>query len=63
MATPSKKNQKDKKPKDHITFRPRKINLWMIEKLEELAKEENRNPNNYVETVLLDHIRQKEQTG
>ena len=36
-----------------ITFRPSRENSEMLNKLSELAKQDNRSLNNYIETILL----------
>jgi hypothetical protein len=36
-----------------ITFRPSKENSEMLNQLSELAKQDNRRLNNYIETILL----------
>ena len=36
-----------------VTFRPSKENIEMLNKLSELAKQDNRSLNNYIETILL----------
>ena len=36
-----------------VTFRPSKENSEMLNKLSELAKQDNRSLNNYIETILL----------
>ncbi len=36
-----------------ITFRPSKENSEMLNQLSELAKQDNRSLNNYIETILL----------
>lgn len=40
-------------PKETLTFRPSKENDNLLARLSELAKEENRSLNNYIETILL----------
>ena len=42
--------------KETYTF---KFDADLIEKLKKLAAKENRSFNNYVETVLLDHVKKK----
>ena len=39
-----------------ITFRPTNANSNLVKDLAELAKKDNRNLNNYIETVLLAHV-------
>lgn len=46
--------------KETITFRPSKANKDLLEKLSKLAKKENRNLNNFIETILLNYISIKE---
>lgn len=41
------------------SFRPSKRNKRLIEDLEKLAIKENRMLNNYIETVLLAHVKAK----
>ena len=53
---------KDKKMTDTLT-RSFRLKVELIEKLEKFAKEENRTLNNYVETVLLNHIKTREQSN
>lgn len=36
-----------------VTFRPSKENSEMLNQLSELAKQDNRSLNNYIETILL----------
>jgi hypothetical protein len=40
-----------------LTFRPSKENKALLAQLAKLAKQDNRNLNNYIETILLAHIR------
>lgn len=40
-----------------ITFRPSKKNAALIAQLTELANKQNRNLNNYIETVLIGHVK------
>jgi hypothetical protein len=39
-----------------LTFRPSKENKTLLAKLAKLAKQDNRNLNNYIETILINHI-------
>ena len=39
-----------------LTFRPSKENKTILAQLAKLAKQDNRNLNNYIETILLAHI-------
>jgi len=39
-----------------LTFRPSKENKTLLAQLAKLAKQDNRNLNNYIETILLNHI-------
>jgi predicted HicB family RNase H-like nuclease len=43
--------------KNTITFRPSKKNNELINQLTQLAVKNNRSLNNYIETVLRDHIK------
>ena len=43
-----------------LTFRPSKENSTLLASLAELAKQDNRNLNNYIETVLLAHLKAKQ---
>lgn len=43
-----------------ITFRPSKKNSTLIAQLIELANKQNRNLNNYIETVLIQHVNQEQ---
>ena len=40
-----------------ITFRPSKENSEMLNQLSELAKQDNRSLNNYIETILLSWLK------
>jgi hypothetical protein len=40
-----------------ITFRPSKENSEMLNQLSELAKQDNRSLNNYIETILLNWLK------
>ncbi len=42
-----------------LTFRPSKENSNLLATLAELAKQDNRNLNNYIETVLLSHLKER----
>lgn len=42
-----------------LTFRPSKKNKNLISELAKLAKQDNRNLNNYIETVLLLHVQER----
>lgn len=42
-----------------LTFRPSKENSNLLASLAELAKQDNRNLNNYIETVLLNHLKER----
>lgn len=39
-----------------LTFRPSKNNKTLLSNLNKLAEKENRTLNNYIETILLNHI-------
>ena len=39
-----------------LTFRPSKKNKNLLSDLNKLAEKENRTLNNYIETILLNHI-------
>lgn len=39
-----------------LTFRPSKENKTLLAQIAKLAKEDNRNLNNYIETLLLKHL-------
>ena len=39
-----------------LTFRPSKENKKLLVRLSELARQDNRNLNNYIETILLNHV-------
>lgn len=47
--------------KETITFRPSRDNASLLTELEKLAKAENRSLNNYIETVLLAHLKERGQ--
>ena len=40
-----------------VTFRPSKENSKMLNHLSELAKQDNRSLNNYIETILLSWLK------
>lgn len=40
-----------------LTFRPSKPNKNMLVELNKLAEQDNRNLNNYIENVLLNHLK------
>ena len=40
-----------------VTFRPSKENSKMLNQLSELAKQDNRSLNNYIETILLSWLK------
>lgn len=42
-----------------LTFRPSKENKNLLASLAKLAKQDNRNLNNYIETVLLNHLQER----
>lgn len=42
-----------------LTFRPSKENKNLLAQLAKLAKQDNRNLNNYIETVLLLHLQER----
>lgn len=44
-----------------LTFRPSKGNKNLLAQLAKLAKEDNRNLNNYIETILLNHLQERGQ--
>lgn len=44
-----------------LTFRPSNKNKTLLTQLAKLAKHDNRNLNNYIETVLLLHVREQKQ--
>ena len=44
-----------------LTFRPSKENKKLLTQLAELAKQENRSLNNYIETILLSHLKERGQ--
>ena len=48
-----------KSPYSTLTFRPSKENSNLLASLAELAKQDNRNLNNYIETVLLSHLKER----
>lgn len=41
-----------------LTFRPSKENKTLLAQLAKLAKQDNRNLNNYIETILLKHTQE-----
>lgn len=41
-----------------LTFRPSKENKTLLTQLAKLAKQDNRKLNNYIETVLLNHLQE-----
>ena len=48
-------------PKETLTFRPSKENDNILARLSELAKEENRSLNNYIETLFINHLKERGQ--
>ncbi len=44
-----------------LTFRPSKKNETMLAQLAELAKQENRSLNNYIETLFIAHLKERGQ--
>jgi hypothetical protein len=42
-----------------LTFRPSKENKTLLAQLAKLAKQDNRNLNNYIETILLNHTQER----
>ena len=44
-----------------LTFRPSKGNDNLLAQLSELAKEENRSLNNYIETLFITHLKERGQ--
>lgn len=44
-----------------LTFRPSKKNKTMLAELAELAEQENRSLNNYIETLLITHLKERGQ--
>lgn len=44
-----------------LTFRPSKENKTLLAQIAKLAKQDNRNLNNYIETVLLNHLQERGQ--
>jgi hypothetical protein len=44
-----------------LTFRPSKENKNLLTQLAELAQQDNRTLNNYIETVLLSHLKERGQ--
>lgn len=44
-----------------LTFRPSKENSNLLVQLAELAKQDNRSLNNYIETLLISHLKERGQ--
>lgn len=44
-----------------LTFRPSKENNNLLVQLAELAKQDNRSLNNYIETLLISHLKERGQ--
>lgn len=44
-----------------LTFRPSKKNETMLYQLAELAEQENRSLNNYIETLFITHLKERGQ--
>lgn len=42
-----------------LTFRPSKENSNLLAQLAELAKQDNRSLNNYIETLLISHLKER----
>ena len=42
-----------------LTFRPSKDNENILARLSELAKQENRSLNNYIETLFIAHLKER----
>ena len=46
-----------------LTFRPSKKNETILAQLAELAEQENRSLNNYIETLFINHLKDRIVTG
>ena len=44
-----------------LTFRPSKKNETILSQLAELAEQENRSLNNYIETLFINHLKERGQ--
>jgi hypothetical protein len=44
-----------------LTFRPSKNNETILAQLSELAEQENRSLNNYIETLFITHLKERGQ--
>lgn len=44
-----------------LTFRPSKKNETILAQLDELAEQENRSLNNYIETLFITHLKERGQ--
>ena len=44
-----------------LTFRPSKKNETILAQLSELAEQENRSLNNYIETLFINHLKERGQ--
>lgn len=44
-----------------VTFRPSKDNKNLLSQLAKLAQQDNRTLNNYIETILLRHLKERGQ--
>lgn len=44
-----------------LTFRPSKKNETILAQLAELAEQENRSLNNYIETLFISHLKERGQ--
>lgn len=44
-----------------LTFRPSKKNETILSQLAELAEQENRSLNNYIETLFISHLKERGQ--
>ena len=44
-----------------LTFRPSKKNETILSELAELAEHENRSLNNYIETLFINHLKERGQ--
>ena len=44
-----------------LTFRPSKKNETILAQLAELAEQENRSLNNYIETLFINHLKERGQ--
>lgn len=42
-----------------LTFRPSKKNETILAQLSELADQENRSLNNYIETLFINHLKER----